>query len=134
MIGICWIRLTVLLGYLDIYAKAIQERDDTGDAFLPGDCFWDPLQILQGAPPSMARNMQERELFNGRMAMIAVAVFVFEEATTKLPLIDIPGNELLFTPAYQVPYIQEWLDAQFSPTIYNWRKATLEKGMIIMSH
>ena len=107
------------LGYLDIYSKAIKERDEIGEAYLPGDCFWDPLSILEGAPDTMKRNMQERELFNGRFAMLAVAAFFFEEATTHLPLISIEGNELLLEPAYEVPFIQEWLDAQFAPTIYN---------------
>lgn len=106
--------IMMLLGYLDIYAKAIQEKDDIGDAFLPGDCFWDPLKILEGAPASMARNMQERELFNGRVAMLAVAAYAFEELTTHLPLISVKGNELLFLPAYQIPYIQEYLDDKFS--------------------
>ena len=106
--------LMMLLGYLDIYAKAIQEKDDIGDAFLPGDCFWDPLKMLEGAPNTMKRNMQERELFNGRVAMLAFAVYVFEEFMTHVPLISVKGNELLFLPAYQVPYIQEFLDEQFS--------------------
>jgi hypothetical protein len=106
----------MLLGYLDIFAKQIQEQENIGDAFLPGDCFWDPLKILQGAPPSMKRNMQERELFNGRMAMLAVAAYLFEEAASGVPIIAIEGNQLLFVPAYQIPFIQEWLDAQFSPS------------------
>jgi len=103
----------MLLGYLDIYAKDIQEEEGVGDAFLPGDCFWDPLKMLDGAPASMKRNMQERELFNGRVAMMAFAAFVFEEATSHEAVIDIPGNEVLFVPAYQIPSVQEWLDAQF---------------------
>lgn len=111
--------IMMLLGYLDIYTKSIQDRDKIGDAFLPGDCFWDPLRMLEGAPPSMKRNMQERELFNGRFAMLAFAVYIFEEATSKLPLIEIQGNELLFVPAYQIPVVQEWLDATFSLSIYN---------------
>ena len=106
--------IMMLLGYLDIYAKAIQEKDNIGEAYLPGDCFWDPLFILQGAPASMKRNMQERELFNGRVAMLAFAAYTFEEATTHLPVISVEGNELLFLPAYQVPYIQEYLDQLFS--------------------
>ena len=106
--------IMLLLGYMDIYSQSIKDRDAIGDAFLPGDCFWDPLHILEGAPNSMKRNMQERELFNGRVAMIAVVVFLWEEAITHLPLADIEGNELLLKPAYQVPYIQEWLDRQFS--------------------
>ena len=110
--------IMMLLGYLDIYAKAIKDRDEIGDAFLPGDCFWDPLRILEGAPARMKRNMQERELFNGRVAMLAIAAYLFEEATTHLPLIAIEGNDLLLEPAYQVPFIQEWLDAQFSDMMY----------------
>jgi light-harvesting complex I chlorophyll a/b binding protein 1 len=106
----------MLLGYLDIYSQAIKDRDEIGEAFMPGDCFWDPLAMLQGAPTSMKRNMQERELFNGRVAMLAVAAYFFEEVTTHLPLISIEGNDILFLPAYQIPFIQEWLDAQFYPT------------------
>lgn len=105
--------LMMLLGYLDIYAKDIQEEEGVGDAFLPGDCFWDPLKVLDGAPPQMKTNMQERELFNGRVAMLAFAAFVFEEATSHEAIIDIPGNEVLFVPAYQIPSVQEWLDSQF---------------------
>lgn len=105
--------IMMLLGYLDIYAKEIQEDQNIGDAFLPGDCFFDPLKILQGAPSSMQRNMQERELFNGRVAMIAFVAFVFEELVSRRAIIDMPGNEILFTPAYQIPYIQEWLDSIF---------------------
>ena len=105
--------LMMLLGYLDIYTKDIQEEEGIGDAFLPGDCFWDPLRVLDGAPATMKRNMQERELFNGRVAMLAFAAFVFEEATSHEAIIDIPGNEVLFIPAYQIPTVQEWLDSQF---------------------
>lgn len=105
--------LLMLLGYLDIYTKDIQEEEGVGDAFLPGDCFWDPLKVLDGAPASMKRNMQERELFNGRVAMLAFAAFVFEEATSHEAVIDIPSNEFLFVPAYQIPSVQEWLDSQF---------------------
>mmetsp|Transcript_11211 Transcript_11211/g.23656 ORF Transcript_11211/g.23656 Transcript_11211/m.23656 type:complete len:626 (-) Transcript_11211:165-2042(-) len=110
--------LMMLLGYLDIYTKDIQEEEGIGDAFLPGDCFWDPLRILEGAPPTMKRNMQERELFNGRVAMLAFAAFVFEELTSHQGIVDIPGNEVLFVPAYQIPIVQEWLDSQFLQT-YN---------------
>lgn len=106
--------IMMLLGYLDIYSQAIKDRDQIGEAFLPGDCFWDPLRVLDGAPNSMKRNMQERELFNGRAAMLAVLIFTWEEAITHLPLISIEGNELLLEPAYQVPFIQEWLDQQFA--------------------
>lgn len=107
--------IMLLLGYLDVYSQSVRAVDKIGEAFLPGDCFWDPLSILEGAPATMKRNMQERELFNGRMAMLATAVYFWEEFKTHLPLISIEGNELLFEPAYTVPFIQKWLDTQFSP-------------------
>jgi light-harvesting complex I chlorophyll a/b binding protein 1 len=105
--------IMLLLGYLDIYSQAIKDMDKIGEAFLPGDCFWDPLKILQGATDLARRNMQERELFNGRVAMLAVALFTWEEAITHLPVISVGANDLLFLPAYQVPFIQEWLDERF---------------------
>ena len=105
--------IMLLLGYLDVYSKAIKEADSIGEAFLPGDCFWDPLRILEGAPAIMKRNMQERELFNGRVAMLAIAAFLWEEGLSHKALVDIPGNELLLEPAYQVPFIQQWLDERF---------------------
>jgi Chlorophyll A-B binding protein len=58
--------------------------------------------------------MQERELLNGRAAMLAVAAFVWEELVTGRPVIEIESNALLFQPLYQVPIVQTFLDAQFS--------------------
>jgi Chlorophyll A-B binding protein len=107
--------IMLLLGYLDVYSQSVKDVDKIGEAFLPGDCFWDPLSILEGAPSTMKRNMQERELFNGRMAMLAIAVYFWEEYRTHLPIISIESNELLFEPAYTVPFIQQWLDSKFSP-------------------
>ena len=106
--------IMLLLGYLDIYSQAIKDMDQIGDAFLPGDCFWDPLQVLQGAPDNMRRNMQERELFNGRAAMIAIGAYIVEESITHKALINIGSNALLLQPAYEIPFIQQWLDQQFT--------------------
>ena len=117
------------LGYLDIYSQAIKDRDSIGEAFLPGDCFWDPLKILEGAPDSMKRNMQERELFNGRVAMLAIALFIWEEAITHLPLMQIGDNELLLKPAYEVPAIQGWLDQQFSTFDYPSLESTSDDAL-----
>ena len=109
--------LMLNLGYLDVYSSEIKEKE-SGDAFLPGECFWDPIKILQGASDSTKRNMQEREILNGRAAMIAVAAYIFEETMTHKPIIQLPTNALLFEPAYQIPFIQEWLDMQFGQIEY----------------
>ena len=67
----------------------------------------------------MKRNMQERELFNGRVAMLAFATYIWEEAVTHKLLIKVEGNELLFEPAYQIPIIQESSMLNFSISIPN---------------
>jgi hypothetical protein len=105
--------IMLLLGYLDIYATTIKELD-AGDAFLPGECFWDPLSILDGATDEMKRNMQARELNNGRMAMIAVLSYILQEAICHQPLISLPWNQFLFEPAFEIPAVQAWLDEQFA--------------------
>ena len=106
--------LMLLLGYLDIYSAQMKEQNDIGEAFAPGDCFWDPLCILEGGNDRMKRNMSEREIWNGRMAMLAVVLYAFEEVTSHQPLITLASNSLLFEPAYEIPAIQAWLDEQFS--------------------
>ena len=90
--------------------------DRIGEAFLPGDCFWDPLAILQGTSDRTKRNMQERELFNGRAAMLAFAAYTLEEAVTHQPFIELESNAILLEPPYTVPFIQRWMDVQFSVT------------------
>lgn len=103
----------LLLGYLDIYAASIKDVE-SGDAFLPGECFWDPLSILAGAPDPMKRRMQERELNNGRMAMIAVLSYILQEGITHEPVINLPWNQALFEPAFEIPAVQAWLDLKFA--------------------
>ena len=104
--------IMMLLGYLDVFASQIKEGE-AGDAFLPGECFWDPLSVLDGAPIGTQRRMQERELMNGRMAMMAVAFYALQEAMTHKPFVELPWNQILFEPAYQIPLIRQWLDDAF---------------------
>mmetsp|Transcript_20446 Transcript_20446/g.25163 ORF Transcript_20446/g.25163 Transcript_20446/m.25163 type:complete len:518 (-) Transcript_20446:191-1744(-) len=133
----------LLLGYLDIYAAAIKDNE-SGDAFLPGECFWDPLKMLDGAPDLMKKNMQERELNNGRIAMMTVLMYFIQEAVTYQPLISLPWNQILFEPAFEIPEVQAWLDSQFAGTIVDridsesidvpseyietWKEILLEEG------
>jgi len=108
--------IMLLLGYLDIYAASIKEND-AGDAFLPGECFWDPLSILDGTSETVKRNMQARELNNGRFAMIAVLSYILQESIMHQPLITLPWNQILFEPAFEIPAVQAWLDGQFAGAI-----------------
>eukprot|EP00592_Proboscia_alata_P008405 CAMPEP_0194360796 /NCGR_PEP_ID=MMETSP0174-20130528/8230_1 /TAXON_ID=216777 /ORGANISM="Proboscia alata, Strain PI-D3" /LENGTH=527 /DNA_ID=CAMNT_0039132537 /DNA_START=57 /DNA_END=1640 /DNA_ORIENTATION=+ len=104
--------IMMLLGYLDIYAKSVKDYT-AGEAFLPGECFWDPLSMLDGAPEIMKRRMQSRELMNGRLAMVAVSLYFFEELFSHEALIMMPVNMFLFEPAFTIPSVQAWLDSKF---------------------
>mmetsp|Transcript_32893 Transcript_32893/g.40395 ORF Transcript_32893/g.40395 Transcript_32893/m.40395 type:complete len:486 (-) Transcript_32893:227-1684(-) len=119
----------MLLGYLDIYAKVIKE-EDSGEAFLPGECFWDPLSILAGAPDEMKRNFQRRELNLGRVAMAVVAVYFLEEVVSKTAIVDLAFNKYLFYPVFEIPEIREWLDNEFgvgpSPVFVDVMKETTD--------
>jgi hypothetical protein len=118
--------IMLLLGYLDIYATTIKDLD-AGDAFLPGECFWDPLSILDGAREEMKRKMQARELNNGRMAMIAVLSYILQEAIFHQPLISLPWNQFLFEPAFEIPAVQAWLDVQFAGASKGVDKVVIEE-------
>jgi hypothetical protein len=96
------------LGYLDIWANA--NKEETGEARLPGDCFWDPLSIMVGATYEEKRRMQEREIWNGRAAMVAFVVFIFEEVLTHKGVVNIGMNQGFFEPAIAIPGVENWLD------------------------
>lgn len=97
------------LGYLDIYSQAVKDMD-AGEAFVPGDCFWDPLSILVGAPHDAAFEARKKEVTNGRAAMVAVFAFSLQEGITHIPIVDLPWNTPLFVPAFEIPAVREVLD------------------------
>jgi len=96
------------LGYLDIWANA--NKEETGEARLPGDCFWDPLSIMVGASYEGRRVMQEREIWNGRAAMVAFVVFIFEEALTREGVVNIDINKFFFEPVIVIPQVGDWIE------------------------
>jgi len=60
----------------------------------PGDYGWDPMGFKEQMPPfkfgDLPKNrnwMAEAEMKNGRLAMIAITYFVFDEFVTKVPII-----------------------------------------------
>merc|ERR1719478_1664431 len=57
------------------------------DNYLPGDLGFDPLGLYKGSDEDK-RNMQLKELNNGRLAMIAVVGYAFNEAATKIPVFN----------------------------------------------
>ena len=79
----------IIAGYLE--AKAMNSGYVFWDAakpenYIPGDYGFDPLN-LHGAKGNK-KVMQTAEIKNGRLAMIAITAFVFQEAATGLPVVE----------------------------------------------
>ena len=55
--------------------------------------------------------MQERELLNGRVAMLAVASYVATEFVTRMPVVK--ATPLLFEPLIFSPWFRSFMDASF---------------------
>eukprot|EP00960_Hanusia_phi_P060122 764412-Hanusia_phi.AAC.3 len=58
------------------------------DNYLPGDLGFDPLNIYRGLDNQGKRDMQLKELNNGRLAMIAITGYAFNEAATKISVVQ----------------------------------------------
>jgi len=57
-------------------------RDRTPD-FIPGDLGFDPLRLYKGKPEATKRDLELKELNNGRLAMLAITAYALEEFITK---------------------------------------------------
>jgi len=102
-----------LLGYLDIHSSEIK-RTETGEAFLPGDCFWDPLKMMSGQSPPEVNLLMEKELMNGRSAMLAVSVYALEELCHGVGIVELPFNQVLFHPFF----LLSWEEFLYSMKMY----------------
>jgi len=104
----------VLVGAIDWHS--LQRREAAGDEWLPGDFQFDPLNVLGGATLEQRRAMQAKEINNGRLAMVAVAAFVVEEALTGRPIIDL--TPWLFRPLISFPQVQLFFDHAFAVSAF----------------
>jgi len=57
------------------------------DNYLPGDLGFDPLGLYKGSDEDK-RTMQLKEVNNGRLAMLAITGYAFNEAATKIPVFN----------------------------------------------
>ena len=99
------------MGIACIDSVSLSIKDKMGDAFVPGDFGFDPLRILKNAPPEAVADMQEREINNGRLAMMSVLSFVIEEASSGKPITEV--TPFLFKPVFEVPAVMNFLDSSF---------------------
>ena len=58
------------------------------DTYYPGDLGFDPLGFTDGMSAEDFREMKNKELSNGRLAMIATIGFMVEELSTNMQVVD----------------------------------------------
>ena len=77
----------------------------------PGDFRFDPLNFYKPLDFNGKLSAQERELANGRIAMLAVASYVATEFVTKTPVVYV--TPALFEPIIFQPWFRALMDASF---------------------
>lgn len=89
-----WVAVASLAGIVEIEnAKA---KEESGKAYIVGDCNFDPLNLLpEDKEGQMA--MMTKELKHGRIAMMAILGYVIQEAVYGTPIVQ--QTPMFFTPA-----------------------------------
>jgi len=78
---------------------------------VPLSAPFDPLKICGGLSGEERRAFQEKELLNGRIAMLAVANYVAIEAAWQVPIVQFTPS--LFRPLFLDPAFRLFLDGAF---------------------
>ena len=86
-------------------------RDEYPAGRTEGDLGFDPLRIYTPLSAQGQRSMQERELCNGRVAMLAVLSYVATEAITGVPVVRF--SQELFQPIIFNDAFRGFLDGAF---------------------
>ena len=78
---------------------------------LPGDLRFDPLRLTRSLPTDQKVEFLEKELLNGRIAMLAITAYVAEEVGFGVPVIQFTPD--LFQPLIFATDFREFMDASF---------------------
>lgn len=89
-----WVAVASLAGIVEIEnAKA---KEESGKAYIVGDCNFDPLNLLPEDKEGQ-KAMMTKELKHGRIAMMAILGYVIQEAVYGTPIVQ--QTPMFFTPA-----------------------------------
>jgi len=78
---------------------------------LPGDLSFDPLRLTRDLPVEQKIDFLEKELLNGRLAMIAITAYVAEESLFGMPVVRFTPD--LFQPIIFASDFRAFLDSSF---------------------
>lgn len=101
--------VALAIGALDL--ESLRQREKNGNDFVPGDYGFDPLNIAKGMSPQARFEMEEAEILNGRLAMLAITNFALAEFITGSPVIKLTPQ--FFTPLYEWNGVMSFLDSNF---------------------
>jgi len=99
--------------------KDVKAREEEGLEFneydkskLPGDLRFDPLRITRDLSVEEKKDFLEKELLNGRLAMLAITCYVAEEVAFGMPVVRFTPD--LFQPLIFTADFRAFLDGAFS--------------------
>ena len=80
-----WIGCIGVAAAIDLFGTSQAQKSAAG--YFPGNLGFDPLGLYPKDAEGQ-KNMQLKEIKNGRLSMIAITAFAVQEAVTKLGVVD----------------------------------------------
>ena len=80
-----------IVAFSAIVEATALKMDTTGD-YIPGDLGFDPFSLYTGKNEAVKRDLELKELNNGRLAMLAITYYAYEEFVNK-------GSVVMLNPA-----------------------------------
>jgi hypothetical protein len=68
--------------------ESVALKTARGPDYTPGDLGFDPLGLYTGKPEVTKRDLQLKELNNGRLAMLAITAYAYDEFVTKVSVVN----------------------------------------------
>jgi len=90
-----WIAVISLAGIIEL--ESMKMKEEKGKDYLPGDCNFDPLNLLPSDKKGRI-DMMTKEIKHGRLAMMAILGFVVQEALYNNPVVE--ETPIFFKPIF----------------------------------